>query len=73
MNLCRLWPFGRRRRSGEAGLAIALDELAESVIRNERIDWKALRKRYPEHADELDRLSTAIGVLAEFGAPDRGP
>lgn len=73
MNLRRLWPFGRRLPPGEAGLAQALDELADRMLRNERIDWNDLHRQLPEQVDELSRLSEAVGILTELGAPERRP
>jgi serine/threonine protein kinase/Flp pilus assembly protein TadD len=68
----------------DAALAEAFDELASRLQAGEAVGREEVRRRYPEHAEELLRLLPALAALGELsdpgpdgragdGGPDGGP
>jgi hypothetical protein len=62
----------------ERNIACLVDELIQRLRRGETIDWPDCLKRYPQQAEELQRLAPTMEDLVKYltNQPDfrnRGP
>src|SRR5262245_29490052 len=52
--------------SADFALALLVEQITERVHRKETIDWEALYREYPQHADQIRGLRPTLECMAQF-------